>query len=118
MAEEASNKIEAVDANEEGWPIFDVWDKYEAIAMHFNDLLIELRTQALAAVAALSTIIGIFSKSGGETQSTWQVVAFAARFTVVQKRWLLVDRWRASNARYAVTRWRAGISCGCPPIGL
>jgi hypothetical protein len=56
MAEEASNKIEAVDANEEGWPIFDVWDKYEAIAMHFNDLLIKLRTQALAAVAALSTI--------------------------------------------------------------
>lgn len=88
MAEEVSSKVEAVESNEDGWPIFEVWDKYETIAMHFNDLLIKLRTQALAAVAALSTIIGIFSKSGGETQSTWQVVAFT--FFVLLLFWVAI----------------------------
>lgn len=90
MAEDvtASKKVEKVEANEEGWPIFELWDKYETIAMHFNDLLIKLRTQALAAVAALSTIIGIFSKSGGETQSTWQVVAFA--FSILLIFWIAI----------------------------
>lgn len=63
-------------ANEDGWPIYDLWVKYEDIAMHFNDLLIRLRTQALAAIAALTTIIGIFAKTG-DTASTWQIIAFA-----------------------------------------
>src|SRR5664280_1831888 len=44
-------------AEPEGWPLKDVWEKYEDIAMHFNDLLIRLRTQALAAVAAISTLV-------------------------------------------------------------
>lgn len=41
--------------------------------MHFNDLLIQLRTQALAGVAAISTVVGLFSKDsnfGG--LNTWQ----------------------------------------------
>jgi hypothetical protein len=54
------------DHNEEGWPVFEVWKKYEEITMHFNDLLMRLRTQALAAVAALATIVGIFSKAGAD----------------------------------------------------
>jgi hypothetical protein len=37
-----------------------LWEKYEDIAMHFNDLLIRLRTQSLAGVAALSALVGIF----------------------------------------------------------
>jgi hypothetical protein len=41
-----------------------LWEKYEDIAMHFNDLLIRLRTQSLAGVAALSALVGIFSKDG------------------------------------------------------
>ena len=41
-----------------------LWEKYEGIAMHFNDLLIRLRTQSLAGVAAVSAVIGIFSKEG------------------------------------------------------
>ena len=53
----------AVDRNEEVWPVFEVWKKYEEITMHFNDLLMRLRKQALAAVAALATIVGIFSKA-------------------------------------------------------
>jgi hypothetical protein len=42
-----------------------LWEKYEDIAMHFNDLLIRLRTQSLAGIAALSAVVGIFSKEGG-----------------------------------------------------
>jgi hypothetical protein len=45
------------------WTVHDLWAKYEDIAMHFNDLLIRLRTQALAAVAAISTLVGIFTKT-------------------------------------------------------
>ena len=44
-------------ADHRQWPLFEVWVKYEEITMHFNDLLIKLRTQALAAVAALATIV-------------------------------------------------------------
>lgn len=42
-----------------------LWEQYEGIAMHFNDLLIRLRTQSLAGVAAISAVVGIFSKEGG-----------------------------------------------------
>jgi hypothetical protein len=65
-----------IKATTEGWLILDLWSKYEDVAMHFNDLLIKLRTQALAAVAALTTIVGIFAKSGDATAS-WKLVAFA-----------------------------------------
>jgi hypothetical protein len=40
----------------------DVWYKYEEIAMHFNDLLLRLRTQALGGLAALATVIALFSE--------------------------------------------------------
>jgi hypothetical protein len=62
-------------APDEEWSIKELWDKYEAIAMHFNDLLIRLRTQALAGVAALSAIAGIFGKSGAEVQTSWKMAA-------------------------------------------
>jgi len=65
-----------------GWDLFEVWKKYEDIAMHFNDLLIKLRTQALAAVAALTTIIGIFAKST-TAEASWQMVAFAFAILIV-----------------------------------
>jgi len=42
-----------------------LWEQYEGIAMHFNDLLIRLRTQSLAGVAAISAVVGIFAKDGG-----------------------------------------------------
>lgn len=42
-----------------------LWEQYEGIAMHFNDLLIRLRTQSLAGVAAISAVVGIFTKEGG-----------------------------------------------------
>lgn len=53
-----------------------LWEKYEGIAMHFNDLLMRLRTQSLAAVAAISAVVGIFSKEGGagDIHLDWAIV--------------------------------------------
>ena len=62
--------------SEDGWPILDVWDKYEHIAMHFNDLIIKLRTQALAGVAALSTVVTLFAKSDAASNGVWGLAAF------------------------------------------
>ena len=56
-------------------PIFDVWDRYENIAMHFNDLLIKLRTQAIAGVAAITTILAIVTKAVGVGELTWEIIA-------------------------------------------
>ena len=39
---------------------FNTWKKYEDIAMHFNDLIIRLRTQSIGGIAALAAILGIF----------------------------------------------------------
>ena len=47
----------------DGWPIFEVWKEYEKITMHFNDLLLKLRVQAVAGVAALGTVVGLVAKS-------------------------------------------------------
>lgn len=61
-------------ASKDGWPLYKVWKQYEEIAMHFNDLLIRLRIQALAGVAALSTAVSIFVKAdpNGGTPN-WQM---------------------------------------------
>ena len=53
-----------------------LWEQYERIAMHFNDLLMRLRTQSLAGVAAVSAVVGIFSKDGsaGSIHLDWAIV--------------------------------------------
>ena len=65
------------------WPIKDLWEKYEDIAMHFNDLIIRLRTQALGAVAALSALVGIVGKSSTDSQVSWELAAFVFAFLAV-----------------------------------
>jgi hypothetical protein len=56
------------------WTIHDLWAKYEDVAMHFNDLLIRLRTQALAGVAAVSTLVGIFTRTDpASIHISWQI---------------------------------------------
>ena len=62
------------ETDEPGWPIYELWGKYEDVAMHFNDLIIKLRTAALAGVAALSTLVGVFAKSdAGHFGITWEI---------------------------------------------
>ena len=46
--------------------LYEVWQKYQDIAMHFNDLIIKVRIQALGGVAAIITVVGfIFKAKGG-----------------------------------------------------
>lgn len=49
-----------------------LWEKQEDIAMHFNDLLIQLRTRSLAGIAAVATLIGVFAENiGGNPSVGW-----------------------------------------------
>jgi hypothetical protein len=59
----------------DGWAIKELWEKYEQVAMHFNDLLIRLRTQALGGVAALSTLVGLFAKTSASVHTSWKIAA-------------------------------------------
>jgi hypothetical protein len=68
--------------------IHDLWAKCEDITTHFNDLLIRLRTQALEAIAALTTIIGVFAKAGEDRYTSWEMVAFA--FAILFAFWLAI----------------------------
>jgi hypothetical protein len=57
--------------------IIDLWDKYENVAMHFNELLIRLRTQALGAVATIVTAAGFLLSRNTQTEPWWAVSAVA-----------------------------------------
>lgn len=72
----------------EGWPLKDVWEKYEDIVMHFNDLLLRLRTQALAAVAAISTLVTIFAKTGADPKLSWELAALV--FSLLAIFWIAI----------------------------
>ena len=61
MTQEVEIKVKGVplDRATTDFDLFTVWKEYEAIAMHFNDLLLKIRTQSLAAVAAFGTAAGL-----------------------------------------------------------
>lgn len=59
---------------ENGKPIFEVWEKYEDIAMHFNDMLIKLRTQAIGGVAAITTIVAAINKNTTTSTFHWDLM--------------------------------------------
>ena len=71
----------------EDWDIIELWKKYEEIAMHFNDLLIRLRTQALASVAALSILTSIFAIKT-DTSVSWAVGAIV--FFILSLFWIAI----------------------------
>ena len=54
-------------STEAGFPLFETWKQYERVAMHFNDLLLKIRTQSLAAVATVATVAGVVLRSEGVT---------------------------------------------------
>jgi hypothetical protein len=79
------------DANAEasGVETRSLWAKYEDIAMHFNDLLMRLRTQSLAGIAAVSTLVGLFTKEGMATpQTSW--LAATAIFIAMACFWIAI----------------------------
>ena len=53
-----------------------LWSKYEEIAMHFNDLCLKLRTQALAGLTAIIALSGIAANMAATatTMESWDVV--------------------------------------------
>jgi hypothetical protein len=66
-----------------------LWAKYEDIAMHFNDLLMRLRSQALAGIAAISTLVGIFTKDGvSGIQADWMIAT--AIFVALALFWIAI----------------------------
>jgi hypothetical protein len=84
-------------SDHQGWPIRELWEKYEEITMHFNDLIIRLRTQALAGVAALSTLVGIFAKADlGAFSYTWEIAGFV--FAALALFWIAI--WVLDFAYY------------------
>jgi len=61
-------------SDENGKPIFEVWEKYEDIAMHFNEMIIKLRTQAIGGVAAIATIVAAINKNNTDSVFHWEIM--------------------------------------------
>ena len=69
--------------------VLALWSKHEDIAMHFNDLLMRLRSQSLAGIAAVSTLVGLFSKEGiGSIKMDW--LAASAIFIAMMCFWAAI----------------------------
>jgi len=53
-----------------------LWEKYEEVAMHFNDLILRLRVQALAGITAVFALSGIAVNfaAGPATTEQWDVI--------------------------------------------
>jgi hypothetical protein len=58
-----TRKPSAVLIPTDGFDLFKVWNQYEAMAMHFNDLLMRLRSQSLGAAAAFATAAAVLLKN-------------------------------------------------------
>ena len=50
---------------------YTLWKDYEGITMHFNELIIKLRTQSLAGVAAFATLAAIIAKGDVSPELRW-----------------------------------------------
>ena len=61
--------------NRAGFDAFAAWKEYQAVAMHFNDLLLRLRTASLAAVGAFATIAGVVIKTDVDSHLRWATLA-------------------------------------------
>ncbi len=69
--------------------LFTLWKEYEAIAMHFNDLLLKIRTQSLAAVAAFATVAGVLLKGESVTHALrWGILT--AVFFALSVFWIAI----------------------------
>jgi len=59
------------------FPIFEAWKEYEKVAVHFNELIIRLRSQSLGGVAALATLAGVVLHDTGQGAPRWRIMAAA-----------------------------------------
>lgn len=67
-----------------------LWAEYEKIAMHFNDLLMRLRTQSLAGIAAISALVGLFSNTEGGTVAQLDWLVAEAIFIAIGAFWIAI----------------------------
>ena len=63
-----------------------LWDKYEQVAIHFNELLIRLRTQALGVVATIVTAARFLVNRQLSDEPWWAVSAFSLLLACAQPR--------------------------------
>lgn len=66
----------------------DIWKEYESIAMHFNDLCIQLRMKALGGVAIIIALITYAGKS--EIELLEQFKVYGLSFGVLAIVWLAI----------------------------
>jgi hypothetical protein len=59
---------------------FQVWREYERVAMHFNDLIIRLRSQSLGGVAAVATLAAVVARNDTTAELRWGLLAGAFFF--------------------------------------
>ena len=58
-----------------GVAVFEVWKQYEEVAMHFNDLLMRLRSQSLAAIVAFAALAGVVLRGDIDSGFRWGVLS-------------------------------------------
>jgi len=64
--------------------VLAIWSKYEDVAMHFNDLLMKWRLQAIGGLAALITLAGsVVGKIQNHDARYWGVILLATTFLFV-----------------------------------
>ncbi len=69
--------------------LLDVWESHEKIAMHFNDLILKVRMQALGALAAVVTVGGVLLKTvQPEQHLPWGVVTSV--FVILLAFWIAI----------------------------
>lgn len=68
--------------------VFKVWKEYERVAMHFNTLLIRLRTQSLGGVAVLAALASVIVHGPAGDEPRWGVLALA--FLLLCPVWLAI----------------------------
>jgi hypothetical protein len=67
----------------------DIWERQEKVAMHFNDLILKVRIQALGALAAIVTVGGVLLKTIPSTDGTpWGILT--TLFFVLSAFWIAI----------------------------
>jgi hypothetical protein len=56
---------------------FELWKEYEGVAMHFNDLIIKLRSQSLGGVAAIATLAAVVARNDTTAELRWGLLTGA-----------------------------------------
>lgn len=67
---------------------FAIWNEYEKVAMHFNDLIMRLRTQALGTLAGVVAISGLAVSFAQKSESTSQLVILLSALVFFTLAWV------------------------------